>query len=47
MGENHLIDAFDTVVADLKIFALPALRALARGEELTQPWKAGSGWLVS
>ena len=47
MAEKHLIDAFGTVVADLKIFALPALRALARGEELTQPWKAGSGWLVS
>jgi hypothetical protein len=47
MGENDLIDAFGTVVADLKVFALPALRALARGEKITQQWKAGSGWLVS
>jgi len=47
MGEKHLIDAFGTVVADLEVFALPALRALARGERITQQWKAGSGWLVS
>jgi predicted nucleotidyltransferase component of viral defense system len=47
MGENDLIDAFGTVVADLKVFALPALRALARGENIMQQWKAGSGWLVS
>ena len=47
MGEKQLIDAFGTVVADLEAFALPALRALARGERITQQWKAGSGWLVS
>jgi predicted nucleotidyltransferase component of viral defense system len=47
MGEDTLIDAFAKVVVDLKVFALPALRAVARGEELTQQWKASSGWAVS
>jgi hypothetical protein len=47
MGEDTLIDAFDKVVVDLKVFALPALRAVARGEKLTQQWKASTGWAVS
>jgi predicted nucleotidyltransferase component of viral defense system len=47
MGEDTLIDAFAKVVVDLKVFALPALRAVARGEKLTQQWKASSGWAVS
>ena len=44
---DTLIDAFAKVVVDLKVFALPALRAVARGEKLTQQWKASSGWAVS
>ncbi len=47
MGEDTLIDAFGKVVVDLKVFALPALRAVARGGKLTQQWKAGTGWEVS
>jgi hypothetical protein len=47
MGEDDLIDTFGKVVAELKVFALPALRAVARGEELTQQWKAITGWTVS
>lgn len=47
IGEGDLIDAFSKVVADLKVFALPALRAVAREEKLTQQWKAGTGWTVS
>jgi hypothetical protein len=47
MGEDDLIDAFGKFVADLEVFALPALRAVARGEELTQRWRAGTGWTVS
>jgi predicted nucleotidyltransferase component of viral defense system len=47
MGEDDLINGFDKVVADLKVFVLPALRAVARGEELTQRWQANSGWIVS
>jgi hypothetical protein len=45
MGEDQLIDAFGKVLEDLKIFATPILRSLARGEKLTQQWKAGNGWV--
>jgi predicted nucleotidyltransferase component of viral defense system len=47
MGEEDLIDAFGEVVADLKAFALPALRAVGRREEVSQQWKAGAGWKIS
>jgi predicted nucleotidyltransferase component of viral defense system len=47
MGEDDLIDAFGEVVADLKAFALPALRAVGRREEVSQQWKAGAGWTIS
>jgi predicted nucleotidyltransferase component of viral defense system len=47
MGEDNLTDAFGEVIADLKAFALPVLRAVGRGEEVTQQWKAGTGWTVS
>ena len=47
MGEDDLIDTFGKVVAELKVFALPALRAVARGEVLSQQWKAVTGWTVS
>jgi len=43
-GEPELVDAFDKVVADLKIFAMPVFRSLTRGEKLTQRWRAGTGW---
>jgi hypothetical protein len=42
MGEDQLTDAFGKVLQDLKIFAMPVFRSLARGEKLTQQWKAGS-----
>jgi hypothetical protein len=47
MGEDDLIDAFGKVVADLEVFAMPALRSLARGEKLAQQWEASKGWVVS
>jgi hypothetical protein len=47
MGDDQLIDAFGKVLQDLKIFAMPVFRSLARGEKLTQQWKAGKGWVSS
>ncbi len=47
IGEPELIDELGKVVADLKVFALPALRAVSHGEPLTQRWKAGAGWTNS
>jgi len=47
IGEGELTDEFGKVVEDLKIFALPVLRSLARRERLTKQWKAGSGWVAS
>jgi predicted nucleotidyltransferase component of viral defense system len=44
IGEHDLIDAFGKVVADLKVFAIPALQSLARGDKLPRRWKAGNGW---
>lgn len=44
MGEDDLIDAFGKVAADLKLFALPALKAVASGEEFAHQWKAGTEW---
>jgi hypothetical protein len=46
MGAPALIDAFGEVVADLKIFAMPALQSLGRGDKLARQWKAGNGWAV-
>jgi hypothetical protein len=46
IGEYALIDAFGRVVADLKVFAMPALQSLARGDKLALQWKAGNGWVV-
>ncbi len=45
IGAPDLIDAFDEVVADFKIFALPALQSIARGNKLALQWKAGNGWI--
>ncbi len=47
MGEDDLIDAFSNIIEDLKNFAMPALRSLARGEKFAQQWKAGNGWVIS
>ncbi len=44
VGENELHDAFDRVVKQITIFVMPLLTSLARGERLTQQWKAGKGW---
>jgi hypothetical protein len=45
MGEDELTDAFGKVVTEIRIFALPLLRSLARSERLVQQWKAGNGWV--
>ncbi len=47
MGEDELTDAFNRVVDELTIFVMPVLSSLARGEKLTQQWKAGKGWVAS
>lgn len=47
LREDELTDAFDKVVSELRTFAMPVLGALARGEKLTQRWKAGQGWEAS
>jgi hypothetical protein len=46
IGESELIDAFGRIVADVKNFAMPALRSLSIGERLTKQWKAGRGWVA-
>jgi len=46
VGERELIDAFGRIVDDLKIFAMPVLRSLARGERFAQKWEAGQGWVA-
>jgi predicted nucleotidyltransferase component of viral defense system len=47
MGDDQLIDAFGKVLEDLKFFAMPVFRSLARSEKLTEQWKAGKGWVSS
>lgn len=47
MGAPDLIDAFGEIVADLKIFAMPAFQSLARGDQLAMRWRAGNGWAGS
>jgi hypothetical protein len=44
IGETELSDAFGRIVDELKIFAMPALHSLTRGERLSKHWKAGRGW---
>lgn len=46
LGENDLVDSFGKVVEELKTFAVPMLRTLARGERSTQRWEAGRGWVT-
>jgi predicted nucleotidyltransferase component of viral defense system len=46
IGQNDLADALGKVIEDLKIFAMPVLGALARGETFERLWKAGSGWVT-
>jgi predicted nucleotidyltransferase component of viral defense system len=45
IGEDGLVDAFDKVVEEIKVFATPMLSSIARNEKLTSHWKAGKGWL--
>lgn len=47
IGENELVDTFGRVVEELKIFAMPVLRSLARKEQFARRWKAGQGWAAS
>ncbi|MBM0103608.1 nucleotidyl transferase AbiEii/AbiGii toxin family protein [Steroidobacter sp. S1-65] len=47
LDEPGLANAFDGIVADIRTFAVPALRSLARGEKLMERWKAGEGWVTS
>ena len=47
MGEDDLVDKFSNIIEDLKNFAMPALRSLARREKFTRQWKAGNGWVIS
>lgn len=47
IGEGELADAFGDVIEDLRVFAMPVLQSLARGQKLTQQWKAGTGWIAS
>lgn len=46
IGEDELTDAFGKIVADLRSFAMPLLRSLARGEKFTQKWNAKKGWIA-
>jgi predicted nucleotidyltransferase component of viral defense system len=45
IGEGELIDEFGRIVDDIRIFAMPVFRSLARGEKFAQQWKAGRGWV--
>lgn len=45
IGEIDLVDAFGTVIEDLKVFAVPMLGTLARRERFAQRWRAGKGWM--
>jgi hypothetical protein len=45
--EDRLADTLGKVVGELKEFATPVLRSLARGEKFTRQWKAGIGWVAS
>jgi hypothetical protein len=46
IGEDELADAFGKIVADLKTFATPLLRSVARGAPIAERWKAGMGWIA-
>jgi hypothetical protein len=46
IGDGELVDEFERVVNDIKIFAMPALHSLTGGETLTKHWKAGRGWIA-
>jgi predicted nucleotidyltransferase component of viral defense system len=46
IGENELINALGTIVADLKVFAMPLLRSLALGEKFAQQWNSKKGWIA-
>lgn len=45
IGEGELTDAFGEIVTDLRTFVMPALGSLARGEQISERWKAGKGWI--
>src|SRR5882757_6551223 len=45
IGEEQLTDAFGKIVEEIKVFALPALRSLARNDKFAEQWRAGTGWI--
>lgn len=47
VGEDKLVDALGNVVNEIKAFAMPVLRSLARGDTLRRQWRAGRGWIPS
>jgi predicted nucleotidyltransferase component of viral defense system len=47
IGEETLTDSLGKIVDEIKIFAMPALISLARGETPRQQWRAGKGWTPS
>jgi hypothetical protein len=47
IGASELTDALGKIIEDLKVFVIPPLRSLARGEEFTYQWKALDGWVVT
>ena len=46
VGEDDLVDAFDRITEDIRIFAMPVFVWLARGHSTAQNWKAGRGWVA-
>jgi hypothetical protein len=46
VGEDDLVDAFERIAEDIRIFAMPVFVWLARGDTTAQNWKAGRGWVA-
>ena len=46
VGEDDLVDAFERIAEDIRIFAMPVFVWLARGHSTAQNWKAGRGWVA-
>jgi predicted nucleotidyltransferase component of viral defense system len=46
IGEGELIDTLGKIVADLRNFAMPLLRSVARGEKFAEKWSTKKGWIA-